>query len=92
MRTNMEYDDLNNKQQNLSNDEWKEVATWLYSILDDIDTVGDVVKGNNSEYRNLVEKLHGLKRVVGKSDDGQTILFYPPSQEYGLTRIWHPCK
>lgn len=76
----------------LSNKEWKEIATWLYSILDDIDAVGDVVKGNDQEYRKLVEKLHKLKSVVGKSEDGQTLEFYPPAQEYSLTRIWHPCK
>ena len=71
--------------------DWEKIAGWLYSILDDIDTASDHAKNNTSLYREVVERLQRLRGEVGASFDGKTLTWRNPPEEYGLTRIWHPC-
>lgn len=71
--------------------DWESVARWLYSIMDDIDTASDHVRGDDAKYREVVERLQKLRGEVGASFDGQTVTFRNPSEDYGLTRLWHPC-
>lgn len=46
----------------------------LYMLLDDIDTIGDLAKGDDSVYRRLVEKKQRLKNLFITSD-GYDIYF-----------------
>ena len=55
---------------------WEQIATALYDILDNIDTAGDMAKGNHEAYRNMVEKLQQEKNRYMCSPDG-----------YGLSRV-----
>lgn len=71
--------------------EWEKIAGWLYAILDDIDTASDHAKGDDAKYRECVERLQRLRSEVGASFDGQTLTWRNPPEEYGLTRLWHPC-
>jgi hypothetical protein len=71
--------------------DWRKIAEWLYFIIDDIDTASDHAKGDAAKYREVVEKLQRLRGEVGVSFDGQTITWRNPSEEYGMTRLWHPC-
>ena len=71
--------------------DWRKIAEWLYAVIDDIDTASDHAKGDNARYREVVEKLQRLRGEVGVSFDGQTVTWRNPSEEYGLTRLWHPC-
>ena len=71
--------------------EWEKIAGWLYAILDDIDTASDHAKGDDAKYRECVERLQRLRGQVGASFDGQTLTWRNPHEEYGLTRLWHPC-
>lgn len=58
----------------LSKSELMGVVAYLYSILDDIDSAGDVAKGDDAAYRARVERLHGKRSLVAKSLDGQSIV------------------
>jgi hypothetical protein len=71
--------------------EWGRIAGWLYAILDDIDTASDHAKSNDAKYREVVERLQRLRGEVAASFDGQTLIWRNPSEDYGLTRLWHPC-
>ena len=71
--------------------EWEKIAGWLYAILDDIDTASDHAKSNDAKYREVVERLQRLRGEVAASFDGQTLTWRNPPEEYGLTRLWHPC-
>ena len=75
-------------QQPCSVADWKSIAEWLYDILDDIDSVDDMAKDNNGLYRKTVGGLQRLKAEVGNSYDGQTVIFTPPKQKYGFTRLF----
>ena len=72
--------------------DYKTVASWLYYILDDIDSVGDFAKGDDKVYRETVERLHRLKSEVGCSPDGYILEFRNPEQQYGLTRLFSSNK
>ena len=41
---------------------------FLWGLLDDIDTVGDMAKSNDKAYRSLVEKIHLKRQHVAESD------------------------
>lgn len=71
--------------------DWKAIAQWLYNVLDDIGSASDHARDNNIKYRECVERLQRLKNEVGASFDGQTVVFRDPGEEYGFTRLWHPC-
>jgi len=54
-----------------------EVTHYLYRLLDDIDTVGDMAKDNDTVYREMVERIQAKKgRVIG-FNDGFRIEFKP---------------
>lgn len=57
----------------MTEEQLKGVISYLYSILDDIDSTGDVVKGDDVAYRARVEYLHLKRGIVARSVDGQTI-------------------
>lgn len=51
-----------------------EIAHYLWQIIDDIDTASDIVKGNNSAYKQLVD-MHQKKRWKYGTTDGQVVYF-----------------
>jgi hypothetical protein len=54
----------------------KSVASYLWKLLDDIDTASDIAKGDNELYRVLVETI-GRKRFEVGDTDGHTVVFIP---------------
>lgn len=51
----------------------RELAVGLFEIIDDIDTMSDVAKGNNVFYRNRVEKYQKKRWKLGVISDGYDI-------------------
>ena len=41
---------------------------FLWGLLDDIDTVGDMAKDNDKVYRTMVEKIHPKRQQVAESN------------------------
>jgi len=41
---------------------------YLWGLLDDIDTVGDMVKNNDDAYRRMVEKIHPKRQLVAEAE------------------------
>jgi hypothetical protein len=58
----------------------KEMAEFLFSLLDDIDTASDMAKGDNEGYRKLVEKLQARRYETGITSDGQRLIFPEPAK------------
>lgn len=56
-----------------------EVAQYLYQLLDDIDTAGDMAKGDDKLYRSIVERIQSKKWLVVDKCDGYTVQFKPAS-------------
>lgn len=54
--------------------DYKAAAEALWEILDDIDTVSDMVKGNDAGYRDMVEKLQKKRNDWMYSADGHTLV------------------
>ena len=52
---------------------YHEVAQRLYALLDDIDTAGDIAKGDDALYRKIVERTQSKKGTFVISCDGQTV-------------------
>lgn len=50
-----------------------EIIEFLYGLLDDIDTIGDIAKGNDKLYRNMVEEVQKRKSETGIESDGYTL-------------------
>lgn len=50
------------------------VATFLYSLLDDIDTASDIAKSNDELYRKLVEKIQSMKKHAVAECDGYNLV------------------
>ena len=61
--------------------ELHDVAQYLYGLLDDIDTAGDIAKADNWIYRKIVERIQAKKRVVVASCDGYTVKLKPLARE-----------
>ena len=55
-------------------DEWREVALYLFYLLDDIDTASDIAKGNDKLYREYVDSLC-RKRFEVADTDGYSVSF-----------------
>ncbi len=51
------------------------IAQYLYKLLDDIDTIGDMAKADDVLYRVLVEKTQVKKGQVVAECDGYTVTF-----------------
>lgn len=60
-------------------DEMHAVAQYLYQLLDDIDTAGDIAKGDDMLFRSLVERIQTKKGAVVEECDGYTVTFRPMS-------------
>jgi hypothetical protein len=52
---------------------WEEIATELWRILDNIDTIGDMAKGNDVAFRKMVEKEQKKRLLYMFSPDGYTL-------------------
>ena len=52
---------------------YHEVAQRLYALLDDIDTAGDLAKGDDALYRKIVERTQSKKGTFVMYCDGQTV-------------------
>ena len=52
---------------------YHEVAQRLYALLDDIDTAGDIAKGDDALYRKIVERTQSKKGTFVIYCDGQTV-------------------
>jgi hypothetical protein len=52
-----------------------EIIKYLWQIIDDIDTAGDMAKGNDKAFRNMVEKLQAKRWLTGITSDGYTLDF-----------------
>lgn len=58
-------------------DEMHAVAQYLYQLLDDIDTAGDMAKSDDVLYRRLVECQQAKKGKVVADCDGYTVTLRP---------------
>ena len=58
-------------------DEMHAVAQYLYKLLDDIDTAGDMAKGDDKLYRAIVERTQTKKIAVVYECDGHTVVLKP---------------
>jgi hypothetical protein len=47
---------------------WKEKAEQLWQLLDDIDTLGDALRPEQTPYFDAVERLHRRRHEILKSD------------------------
>lgn len=53
----------------------QELVQDLWSLLDDIDTVGDIAKDDNELYRNTVETIHAKRWNTGLKSDGYELYY-----------------
>lgn len=58
-------------------DEMHAVAQYLYQLLDDIDTAGDIAKGDDQLFRAIVERTQTKKGAVVAECDGYTVTLKP---------------
>ena len=58
-------------------DELHAVAQYLYQLLDDIDTAGDMAKGDDKLFRAIVERTQTKKCAVVAECDGYTVTLKP---------------
>ena len=56
---------------------YKNIAQYLYKLLDDIDTATDMAKSDDAFYRKVVEHLQSKKSEVVMHCDGYTVEFVP---------------
>lgn len=49
-------------------DGYKQAATFLWDLLDNIDTAGDMAKGDDKLYRAIVERHQRRRFEVGSTD------------------------
>jgi hypothetical protein len=54
----------------------KDVASYLWKLLDDIDTASDIANGDPDVYRHLVQNIQRKRFEVGDTD-GHTVVFVP---------------
>ena len=52
---------------------WRGIIETLWDIIDDIDTVSDMVKSNDAAYRKHVERLQDRRWETGITTDGYTL-------------------
>ena len=67
--------------------DYRAIAVFLWSLLDDIDAAGDQAKSNDVAYRNMAEKLQRRRFEVSTSD-GYDIAFTNNPAEPN----WQPMK
>ena len=61
----------------MNNEQIHEITQYLYQLLDDIDTVSDMVKGDDKAYRELVEKIQSRRFEIVDKCDGYSVSFKP---------------
>ena len=54
--------------------DYRAIAVFLWSLLDDIDTTGDIVREDDAAYRATAEHIH-KKRFEVSTSDGYAIAF-----------------
>lgn len=56
--------------------DYEKAARFLFDLLDDIDTVSDMAKADDAEYRETVEVIQRRRfEVADVSADAQTVTF-----------------
>ena len=66
-------------QEDLTPEQWRSVALFLFNRLDDIDTMSDIAKADDQRYRKAVEKMQHRRFEVSDSD-GYQVVFFPPAE------------
>ena len=61
---------------------YEEVAQYLFGLLDDIDTVSDMAKGDDKAYRAMVEKIQ-RRRFDVATTDGYVVTFKRSAETHG---------
>ena len=61
------------QQDGIATKTYHKVAQHLYSLLDDIDTAGDIAKSDDALYRSIVDRTQSKKDVFVVSCDGYTV-------------------
>lgn len=59
---------------NLNKDQLRLIAVHLWDLLDEIDTISDMVKFDDAYYRKLVEKKQAQRFAIGNTD-GYNVFF-----------------
>ncbi len=57
----------------------RSMIEFLFGLLDDIDTTGDIAKGNDVAYRERVERIQKRRWETGITTDGYTLTIPPTS-------------
>jgi hypothetical protein len=65
----------------LSRREIAAIASYLYQLLDDIDTADDVARSDDITYRAAVRKIQAKKAEVVASCDGYAVKFKPLGEQ-----------
>lgn len=60
----------------LTGDQWREIARYLFDLLDDIDTIDDIAKSDDASYRQMVANVHRNRFNVGMTN-GYDVVFFP---------------
>lgn len=55
---------------------YKDIAHFLFQLLDDIDKIDDIAKGNDDQYRRLIRRINRRRFEVGATD-GYNVWFHP---------------
>jgi len=67
-----------------------EAILYLWQIIDDIDTVSDMAKSNDTAYRNMIEKLQAKRWKTGITTALEAILASLPREQthsVGLSKM-----
>ncbi len=60
----------------LPQEQWVEIATHLFELLDQVDTASDIARQDLDYYRELVQEAHQRRFEVSWTD-GQRVVFFP---------------
>ena len=58
----------------LTEKNYHDIAQFLYALLDDVDTISDIARGNDKLYRTLVERTQAKKLLVVEKNNGSGIV------------------
>lgn len=58
----------------VENEKLHQISTFLFGLLDDIDTMDDIVKGDDVRYRDNVRNIHKRRFEIAETD-GYTVTF-----------------
>lgn len=58
--------------------DYRKAAEFLWDLLDNIDTVSDIVKSDDKAYRMTVERIQQMRHTVASPDAaGRALIFKP---------------